>query len=175
LCRSSFRPARASPQDSGDGRRRRFIQADLPLHTLRFLPPPFHSGGLFNHRTCTRVFDPTSNRPDAGVATLARRRSCRLLPYRRQPRTASRLFAYLSATPSSQVWIKGNGEMPFLYGNHIVKAHLGKTTEDIVEHQGVVIYSMSDVPLVSRLRPSEPAWSASRLTGLRERLVRVSA
>jgi hypothetical protein len=36
---------------------------------------------------------------------------CRLLPYRRQPRTASRLFAYLSATPSSQVWIKGNGEM----------------------------------------------------------------
>lgn len=39
--------------------------------------------------------------------------------------------------------------MPFLYGNHIVKAHLGKTTEDIVEHQGVVIYSMSDVPLVS--------------------------
>jgi hypothetical protein len=147
----------------------------LPLHTLRFLPPPFHSGGLFNHRTCTRVFDPTSNRPDAGVATLARRRSCRLLPYRRQPRTASRLFAYLSATPSSQVWIKGNGEMPFLYGNHIVKAHLGKTTEDIVEHQGVVIYSMSDVPLVSRLRPSEPAWSASRLTGLRERLVRVSA
>lgn len=49
----------------------------------------------------------------------------------------------------TQVWIKGNGEMPFLYGNHIVKAHLGKTTEDIVEHQGVVIYSMSDVPLVS--------------------------
>jgi hypothetical protein len=46
-----------------------------------------------------------------------------------------------------QIWIKPNGEMPFLYGNHIVKAHLGKITEDTPEHQGVVVYSMADVPL----------------------------
>jgi len=39
--------------------------------------------------------------------------------------------------------------MPFLYGNHVVKAHVGKTTEDIMEHQGVVVYSMNDIPLVS--------------------------
>lgn len=38
--------------------------------------------------------------------------------------------------------------MPFLYGNHVVKAHLGRITEDTPEHQGVVVYSMSDVPLV---------------------------
>lgn len=37
--------------------------------------------------------------------------------------------------------------MPFLYGNHVVKAHIGKTSEDITEHQGVVIYSMADTPL----------------------------
>jgi 60S ribosome subunit biogenesis protein NIP7 len=37
--------------------------------------------------------------------------------------------------------------MPFLYGNHVVKAHLGKITEDTPEHQGVVVYSMSDIPL----------------------------
>jgi ribosome biogenesis protein Nip4 len=48
-----------------------------------------------------------------------------------------------------QVWIKPNGEMPFLYGNHVVKAHLGRITEDTPEHQGVVVYSMSDIPLVS--------------------------
>ena len=41
--------------------------------------------------------------------------------------------------------------MPFLYGNHVVKAHLGRITEDTPEHQGVVIFSMSDVPLVSRI------------------------
>lgn len=38
--------------------------------------------------------------------------------------------------------------MPFLYGNHVLKAHLGRITEDTPEHQGVVVYSMNDVPLV---------------------------
>jgi ribosome biogenesis protein Nip4 len=47
-----------------------------------------------------------------------------------------------------QVWIKPNGEMPFLYGNHVLKAHLGRITEDTPEHQGVVVFSMSDMPLV---------------------------
>ena len=47
-----------------------------------------------------------------------------------------------------QIWIKPNGEMPFLYGNHVVKAHLGRITEDTPEHQGVVVFSMNDIPLV---------------------------
>ncbi|KAF8560244.1 hypothetical protein OG21DRAFT_1594169 [Imleria badia] len=46
-----------------------------------------------------------------------------------------------------KVWIKPNGEMPFLYGNHVLKAHLGRITEDTPEHQGVVVFSMNDVPL----------------------------
>ncbi|KAI8867806.1 putative NIP7-required for efficient 60S ribosome subunit biogenesis [Ramicandelaber brevisporus] len=46
-----------------------------------------------------------------------------------------------------KVWIKPNGEMPFLYGNHVVRAHLGRITEDTPEHQGVVVYNMADVPL----------------------------
>jgi hypothetical protein len=54
-----------------------------------------------------------------------------------------------------QVWIKPNGEMPFLYGNHVLKAHLGRITEDTPEHQGVVIYSMNDTPLV-RTAPINP-------------------
>ncbi|EIW66357.1 60S ribosome subunit biogenesis protein nip7 [Tremella mesenterica] len=45
------------------------------------------------------------------------------------------------------IWIKPAGELPFLYGNHIVKAHLGRITEDTPEHQGVVVYNMADVPL----------------------------
>jgi 60S ribosome subunit biogenesis protein NIP7 len=40
-----------------------------------------------------------------------------------------------------------NGEMPFLYGGHIVKAHVGRWSEDCPEHQGVVVYSMNDTPL----------------------------
>lgn len=47
-----------------------------------------------------------------------------------------------------KVWIKPNGEMPFLYGGNIVKAHVGRWSEDCPEHSGVVVYSMDDTPLV---------------------------
>ncbi|KAG0684747.1 ribosome biosynthesis protein nip7 [Kluyveromyces marxianus] len=46
-----------------------------------------------------------------------------------------------------KVWIKPNGEMPFLYGNHVLKAHVGKISDDIPEHAGVIVFSMHDVPL----------------------------
>lgn len=48
-----------------------------------------------------------------------------------------------------KVWVKQNGEMPFLYGGHVVKAHVGRWSEDVPEHQGVVVLSMNDTPLVS--------------------------
>lgn len=46
-----------------------------------------------------------------------------------------------------KIWIKQNGEMPFLYGNHVLKAHVGKMSDDIPEHAGVIVFSMHDVPL----------------------------
>lgn len=46
-----------------------------------------------------------------------------------------------------KLWIKPNGEMPFLYGGNIVKAHVGRWSEDCPEHSGVVVYSMDDTPL----------------------------
>ncbi|RDI80823.1 gb [Venturia nashicola] len=46
-----------------------------------------------------------------------------------------------------KIWIKPNGEMPFLYGGNIVKAHVGRWSEDCPEHQGVVVLSMNDTPL----------------------------
>jgi len=48
-----------------------------------------------------------------------------------------------------KVWVKPNGEMPFLYGGHVVKAHIGRWSEDCPEHQGVVVLNMNDLPLVS--------------------------
>jgi len=56
---------------------------------------------------------------------------------------------YLAQHAIYKVWVKPNGEMPFLYGNHVLKAHVGRITQDTPEHQGVVVYSMSDVPLVN--------------------------
>lgn len=48
-----------------------------------------------------------------------------------------------------KVWIKPNGEMPFLYGGNVVKAHVGRWSEDCPQHQGVVVLGMDDTPLVS--------------------------
>ena len=50
-----------------------------------------------------------------------------------------------------KLWIKKNGEMPFLYGGNIVKAHVGKWSEDCPAHQGIIVFSMDDKPLVSAL------------------------
>lgn len=39
--------------------------------------------------------------------------------------------------------------MSYLYGNHILKAHVAKMTEEVPEHQGVVVFNMNDIPLVT--------------------------
>ena len=54
---------------------------------------------------------------------------------------------YLTQYAKFKVWIKSNGEMPFLYGNHVLKAHIGRMSDDIPEHAGVIIYNMKDIPL----------------------------
>lgn len=46
-----------------------------------------------------------------------------------------------------KLWVKSNGEMPFLYGGNVVKAHVGRWSEDCPEHSGVVVLSMDDTPL----------------------------
>ena len=51
-----------------------------------------------------------------------------------------------------KMWVKPNGEMPFLYGGNVVKAHVGRWSEDCPEHSGVVVMSMDDTPLVRDLR-----------------------
>jgi 60S ribosome subunit biogenesis protein NIP7 len=48
-----------------------------------------------------------------------------------------------------KVWVKANGEMPFLYGGNVLKAHVGRWSEDCPAHQGVIVLSMNDTPLVS--------------------------
>ena len=49
--------------------------------------------------------------------------------------------------PPPQVWVKPSAEMQFLYGNHVLKSGLGRITENTPAYTGVVVYSMSDVPL----------------------------
>ncbi|CAN6894171.1 unnamed protein product [Brassica oleracea var. botrytis] len=53
----------------------------------------------------------------------------------------------LAANAKHKVWLKPTSEMSFLYGNHVLKGGLGRVTDSIVPGDGVVVFSMSDVPL----------------------------
>ena len=46
-----------------------------------------------------------------------------------------------------KVWLKPTSEMSFLYGNHVLKGGLGRITESMNPGDGVLVFSMSDVPL----------------------------
>ena len=53
----------------------------------------------------------------------------------------------LSALKQFKVWVKPSSEMSFLYGNNVVKSGLGRITESTPQYAGVLVLSMSDVPL----------------------------
>jgi len=54
---------------------------------------------------------------------------------------------YLSVHAKYKVWLKSSGEMSFLYGNHVTKSALARMTENIPQYAGVIVYSLSDIPL----------------------------
>merc|ERR1712127_429663 len=60
-----------------------------------------------------------------------------------------------------KVWLKPSAEQSFLYGNHVLKAGLGRITEDTPQYQGVVVLNMADVRSASERPPSRPPTAAS--------------
>ena len=62
-----------------------------------------------------------------------------------------------------KVWIKQNGEMPFLYGGNVVKAHVNRWSDDCPEHAGVVVFNSNDTPLV-RQTLAQRIWRYKLLT-----------
>jgi 60S ribosome subunit biogenesis protein NIP7 len=54
---------------------------------------------------------------------------------------------YLAQYAKYKVWVKPSNEMSFLYGNHVTKSGLARMTEGTPQYAGVVVYSMSDIPL----------------------------
>ena len=54
---------------------------------------------------------------------------------------------YLAKYAKYKVWVKPNGEQTFLYGNHVLKGHLARITENTPANTGVVIFSITDVPI----------------------------
>ena len=69
-------------------------------------------------------------------------------PFARRVRRIDRSIDLASTYAfSTQMWVKPTSEMSFLYGNHLLKSGLGRITENTPANQGVVVFSMSDVPL----------------------------
>jgi 60S ribosome subunit biogenesis protein NIP7 len=54
---------------------------------------------------------------------------------------------YLHQHARHKLWLRANGEMSFLYGNHALKAHVGRLTEAAPQYAGVVVVTMADIPL----------------------------
>jgi len=54
---------------------------------------------------------------------------------------------YIAQFAQFKIWVKPSSEMSYLYGKHILKAGLGRITENTPKHCGVIVYSMSDIPL----------------------------
>eukprot|EP00928_Gymnodinium_smaydae_P047346 TRINITY_DN31593_c0_g1_i1.p1 TRINITY_DN31593_c0_g1~~TRINITY_DN31593_c0_g1_i1.p1 ORF type:complete len:181 (-),score=38.37 TRINITY_DN31593_c0_g1_i1:30-572(-) len=54
---------------------------------------------------------------------------------------------YLARLAQYRVWLKSTGEQHFVYGNHVVKAHLRRITEGAPKNAGVVIFNEQDVPI----------------------------
>jgi len=43
--------------------------------------------------------------------------------------------------------VRSGAEMSYLYGNHVTKAGLSRMSDSIPQYAGVVVYSMSEIPL----------------------------
>eukprot|EP00919_Chromeraceae_sp_WS-2016_P006983 GHVR01016324.1.p1 GENE.GHVR01016324.1~~GHVR01016324.1.p1 ORF type:complete len:181 (+),score=31.68 GHVR01016324.1:157-699(+) len=46
-----------------------------------------------------------------------------------------------------KLWVKAAGEQSYLYGNNIIRRHLGRISENTPNNIGVVVLSMNDIPL----------------------------
>uniref|UniRef100_A0A182NGC9 60S ribosome subunit biogenesis protein NIP7 homolog n=1 Tax=Anopheles dirus TaxID=7168 RepID=A0A182NGC9_9DIPT len=56
-------------------------------------------------------------------------------------------LAYLAPYAQYKIWLKPAAEQQFLYGNNVAKSGMGRITENTPVYQGVIVMSMSDVPL----------------------------
>lgn len=56
-------------------------------------------------------------------------------------------LAYLAQYAKYKIWIKQSGEMSYLYGNNLMKQHLGRITENTGKYVGCILYNMNDLPI----------------------------
>lgn len=53
----------------------------------------------------------------------------------------------LNRFAQTKVWLKPSGEQNFLYGNHVLKAHVARISENATKYCGVIVLTLSNLPL----------------------------
>ncbi|EEA06606.1 60S ribosome subunit biogenesis protein NIP7, putative [Cryptosporidium muris RN66] len=54
---------------------------------------------------------------------------------------------HLARLTTNKVWVKAGGEQSYIYGNHVIKRHIGRMTDGLSNNMGVIICSMDETPL----------------------------
>lgn len=54
---------------------------------------------------------------------------------------------FMAPYAKHKIWLKPSAEQQFVYGHHVMKSGLGRITENTSQYEGVVVYSMNDLPL----------------------------
>ena len=79
-------------------------------------------------------------------------------------RLAITCLGVLAQFSSYKVWLKNSGEQNYLYGNHVLKAHIARVSENTSKYSGVIVMNLNNVPLgfgvlakaVEELKTTEP-------------------
>ena len=53
----------------------------------------------------------------------------------------------LAKYSTHKVWLKNSGEQNFLYGNHVLKAHIARISENTSKYSGVIVMNLNNVAL----------------------------
>ena len=56
-------------------------------------------------------------------------------------------LSILTKYTTTKVWLKNSGEQNFLYGNHVLAAHVARISDNATKYSGVITYTLSNIPL----------------------------
>lgn len=70
---------------------------------------------------------------------------------------------YLAQYCRFKVWIKPTAEMSYMYGNHVLKAHMAKISEEAPEHEGIVVFAQGTELPIGFAVTAKSAAAAARL------------
>ena len=54
---------------------------------------------------------------------------------------------YLAKYCKHKIWVNSVEEMPYIFGNHVIKAHSARMTKNIPQYSPLCVFNINDLPL----------------------------